>query len=84
MKLPATTTLAQIRQLLTELDRHDVDVIDASQLTTLDTSAVALLLEAHRRARKRGARFEVHGAPQRLLDLAALYGAEDLLSTEGT
>lgn len=81
MKLPATATLEQASALLGTLG-SDVEVIDASELKTLDTSAVALLLEARRRAQARGARCVVRGAPPKLRQLAALYGVEELLSFE--
>lgn len=81
MKLPATATLEQASALLGTLG-SDVEVVDASELKTLDTSAVALLLEARRRAAARGARCVVRGAPPKLRQLAALYGVEELLSFE--
>jgi phospholipid transport system transporter-binding protein len=81
MKLPATATLEQASALLDTLG-SDVEVVDASALKTLDTSAVAVLLEAQRRCRARGVRCVVRGAPPKLRQLAALYGVEELLSFE--
>ena len=83
MKLPATATLEQAAALLRDMGQ-DTDVVDASALTTFDTSAVALLLEAHRRAQARSATFSVRGAPPKLRQLAALYGVEELLSLDAT
>lgn len=83
MKLPATATLEQAGALLRDMGQ-DTDVVDASALKVFDTSAVALLLEARRRAQARGATFSVHGAPAKLRELAALYGVEGLLSLDAT
>lgn len=83
MKLPATATLEHAAALLGGMGA-DVDVVDASALTALDTSAVALLLEARRRAEARGQRCVVRGAPPKLRQLAQLYGVEELLSFEET
>jgi len=83
MKLPATATLEQASALLQEMGA-DVELVDALALTHLDTSAVAVLLEANRRARARGARCVVRGAPPKLRQLAQLYGVEELLSFEET
>ena len=58
----------------------DTELIDASALTVFDTSALALILEARRRAHQRGKTLVVHGAPPKLLQLAQLYGVEELLS----
>ena len=83
MKLPATATLEEACALLRDMGQ-DTDVVDASELKAFDTSAVALLLEAHRRAQARGATFSVRGAPPKLRELAQLYGVEELLSLEAT
>ncbi len=83
MKLPATATLEQASALLVELGA-DAEVIDASALTAFDTSAVALLLEANRRALARGGRCVVRAAPPKLRQLAQLYGVDPLLSFEET
>jgi phospholipid transport system transporter-binding protein len=82
MQLPAAVTLAEAGALLAQLGA-DVDTVDASALTTCDTSAVALLLEARRRAHGRGVTLVVRNAPQKLVSLARLYGVDGLLSFEG-
>jgi phospholipid transport system transporter-binding protein len=82
-QLPATATLADACALLVALDSGP-DEIDASALRTFDTSAVALLLEARRRAQARGAKLAVRGATPRLVELARLYGVDELLSFEPT
>jgi phospholipid transport system transporter-binding protein len=83
MQLPATATLAEASALLAQLD-GGADAIDASALQSFDTSAVALLLEAQRRAVSRGARLVVHNAPPKLVELAKLYGVDGLLSLDGS
>jgi len=84
MQLPTTATLAEACSLLGELGSSNPDVIDASALKDFDTSALALLLEARRRAEARGAQLSVRGAPPKLVELARLYGVEGLLSLEAT
>lgn len=79
MKLPATATLEQATGLLAQLGTDTVEV-DASALQAFDTSAVAVLLEAARRAQARGTRCVVCGAPPKLRELARIYGVEELLS----
>ena len=79
MQLPATATLVEACSLLQALG-EDTDRIDASALAVFDTSVLALILEARRRAQQRGKALVVHGAPPRLLQLASLYGVEELLS----
>ncbi len=81
MKLPATATFAEASALLGQLD-DDVDLIDASALQAFDTSTIALILEAKRRAQARGQTLKVTGAPPKLHQLARLYGVEALLSLE--
>ena len=54
-------------------------VIDASGLRALDTAALAVLLQCQRLARAAGHSLAVTGAPAKLVELARLYGAEDLL-----
>lgn len=79
MKLPATATLAEARALIGQLG-DDTAVVDAGGLTAFDSSAIALLLEARRRAVARGQGFQVRQAPPKLKALAKLYGVDELLS----
>jgi phospholipid transport system transporter-binding protein len=80
MKLPPTLTLDQAGAALRALGAEGFDgPVDASQLCEFDTSALALLLQAKRQAQARGQRFEVHGAPPKLRQLAQLYGVDQLL-----
>ena len=52
----------------------------STALTAYDTATLALLLQARRAAQAAGRGFSVNGAPAQLLQLAALYGVEELLS----
>ena len=54
-------------------------VADASALQRFDSSALAVLLECRREALALGKAFAVAHMPQRLRDLAALYGVGQLL-----
>jgi phospholipid transport system transporter-binding protein len=82
-ELPATATLVQASELLRGLAGEATE-IDAAALKDFDTSAVALLLEARRRAEARGARLVVRDAPAKLIELARLYGVDELLSLAPT
>jgi len=79
-RLPAHATATQFNTLLSQLG--DASCIDASALARFDTSTLALLLEARRRARHRAEPFRVTNAPPRLLALARLHGVEALLFAE--
>jgi phospholipid transport system transporter-binding protein len=83
LQLPASATLADTASLWRALD-GSADIVDASALRSFDTSAIALLLEARRRAEARGAGFAVRGAPPKLVELARLYGVDELLSLQTT
>jgi phospholipid transport system transporter-binding protein len=54
-------------------------VIDANALSSFDTSAIAVLLEARRLARAAGRALRVQGAPAAMVELAGLYGVDGLL-----
>lgn len=84
LALPPQLTLREARQTLAALSGALAEVqgeavLDASTLTQIDSSALAVLLDLKRQAAARGLRFEVRGAPPRLMDLARLYGVQDLL-----
>ena len=53
--------------------------LDASALQDFDSSAVALLLALVRAARERGVELRLQALPQRLRELAVLYGVGELL-----
>ena len=82
--LPATVTFDEASAVLRTIEGAARDAkealrIDASALSTLDTGALALLLQARRLAAARGLGFELTGAPEQLTALARLYGVESLL-----
>ncbi len=54
-------------------------VVDAAALRQFDSSALALLLECRRQAQAAGKAFSVQSAPQRLRELALLYGVAELI-----
>ena len=54
-------------------------VADASALQQFDSSALAVLIECRRQALAAGKAFAVQGAPERLRQLASLYGVEGLI-----
>ena len=56
----------------------DEFVLDAHALTSFDSSALAVLLECRRQATAVHQGFSVNGAPERLMQLAALYGVAEL------
>jgi len=53
--------------------------VDAAPLRQLDTSAIAVLLELQRLAAEARRSLELVDPPQRLLDLAKLYGVDGLI-----
>ena len=54
-------------------------VVDASALDRFDSSALAVLLEFRRESLSLGKRLAIRAMPERLRDLAALYGIGELL-----
>ncbi|MBA4212971.1 MAG: anti-anti-sigma factor [Polaromonas sp.] len=84
--LPERLTLEQAVPMLAQLMPSLMSqpgpqvVLDASALREFDTSAVAVLLEWRRVLRPQGKTLLVQHAPQRLRDLVALYGVQELLS----
>jgi phospholipid transport system transporter-binding protein len=54
--------------------------VDASELEQFDSSALAVLLDCRRQALSAGQSFTVTGVPQRLIQLATLYGVAELIS----
>lgn len=54
-------------------------VVDAQPLQHFDSSALAVLIEFRRACARAGKGLAVQGLPQRLRDLSALYGVEELL-----
>lgn len=84
MQLPAIATLDQAAELAATLPEAvaggtGVLRVDASALASFDSSTIALLLQAQRLAQAAGRGFELVSAPAKLLELARLYGVEQLL-----
>ncbi|MCD8515027.1 MAG: STAS domain-containing protein [Burkholderiaceae bacterium] len=55
--------------------------IEAAELSHFDSAALAALLAVHRLVKGRGETLQLAAMPQRLHDLATLYGVRDLLPT---
>lgn len=84
LTLPAVLTHAAsaafARGLPQALQSQPAEVVaDASALQQFDSSALAVLLECRRQAMAAGKAFAVRGAPDRLRELAGLYGVEALI-----
>ena len=54
--------------------------LDASELVEFDSSALAVLLGLRRLVKSRGGTLRIHAMPERLRELAGLYGVLDLLA----
>lgn len=88
--LPDTLTLAQAKSALPLVEQAlgsqaretGVLVVDASALCNFDSAAIAVLLEARRRAQAAGRAFKVRGAPAAMVELSTLYGVDGLLGFE--
>lgn len=86
LTLPVTLTQTQAQDCLETLaqgvhsETEAQVVVDAARLRSFDSSALAVLLALRRECAKAGKRFSVRGLPDRLRDLAALYGVEALLA----
>lgn len=83
LQLPVDLRQANVPAFLCELPayvaRESAVVIDASALSHFDSSAIAVLLECRRVALASGKTFAAQGLPPRLLQLAGLYGVDQLL-----
>jgi len=73
----ARATLAQLQQALAS---EAAPVLDASGLQTLDTSAIAVLLDCQRGAAAAGKTLQIVGLPAKLVELARLYGVDALIA----
>jgi phospholipid transport system transporter-binding protein len=78
--LPAV--LKESEQYAARSDLPERLTIDFSQLTNVDSSAVALLLEWRRQAQARGKTLTFVNLPANLLSLARLYGVADLIQPQ--
>lgn len=85
LPLPPVLTMAQARPVLDGLAGLASSAapgpwsVDAGALSEFDTSALSVLLDLQRRALACGATVQVHQAPPKLRQLAALYGVDGLL-----
>lgn len=83
LALPAVLTMAEARATLARIEQalqtDATAVIDASGLQTLDSAAIAVLLQCRRQATASGQSIQITGAPDKLVQLARLYGVEALL-----
>lgn len=85
LALPKELTQSQAMACLAALlkgmrEQPGVQVeIDATPLTRFDSAALAVLLELRRQAAPLGKRLSIQGLPERLSNLAALYGIDELL-----
>lgn len=73
----ATACLAQLSSAIA--DEITPVRVDAAALGQFDSSALAVLLELRRTCLRTGKSMLVQGLPQRLRDLATVYGIESLL-----
>jgi phospholipid transport system transporter-binding protein len=78
--LGAAAGLASSLQVQLEAGSGPVRV-DASALQVYDTSTVALLMQLRRLAQQAGRSFELQAPPTQLVQLARLYGVDELLGT---
>lgn len=87
LALPQRLTLAEAGATLTrlggELARQPAAtvVVHAGALEVFDSAALSVLLELRRRLLAQGKSMRVSGWPQRLENLATLYGVHELLPT---
>ena len=88
MRLPQTVTLAQAKATLAAYLRFLESAdgaqagIDASALQRFDSSLIAVLLGCARAARAKGLALALHAPPTQLLELAKLYGVDELLVSD--
>jgi phospholipid transport system transporter-binding protein len=61
-------------------DLPDRLTIDLAGIDAVDSAAVALLLEWRRQAGRRGKTLQFVNLPENLIELARLYGVEDLIA----
>ncbi|SCY67654.1 phospholipid transport system transporter-binding protein [Nitrosospira sp. Nl5] len=71
--------VALVERGIALFNRDDL-IIDLAQVTEVDSSAVSMLLEWQREARRRNCRIRFANAPQNLKGLAQLYGVSGLIS----
>ncbi|MEY2620406.1 MAG: hypothetical protein RIT26_226 [Pseudomonadota bacterium] len=82
LRLPATLRQAQAMAWLQGLalpTRGQTAVLDASDLVSFDSAALACLLELRRRAQAGAWHIRVEGLPERVQRLAQVYGLVELI-----
>jgi phospholipid transport system transporter-binding protein len=85
LSLPATLTQDDASACLDRLtvglqqEASAQVVVDAALLRSFDSSALAVLLALRRECARAGKHFVVRDLPERLRDLAGLYGIQGLL-----
>ena len=89
LSLPAKLTLndadAIARNLRSQISSQPGEVaIDASLLQEFDSSALAVLVACRREALAAGKQFAVSQLPDKLAQLASLYGIDPLLASSGS
>jgi len=77
----ATATLAEMLAGVRAEPSTSV-AVDASALQRFDSTALAVLLALRRAALQAGKTLALQGVPQRLQDLATLYGIAELLPSQ--
>ena len=83
LKLPAVLTHTIASEFFPTVNREVLSapngvVVDVGGLQQFDSSALAILLACRRQALAAGKTFSVLGAPERLLQLAGVYGVAQL------
>jgi len=81
-KLSGSITYDEISSLIEKTKNYDWSdsvQIDFSQVNHLDTSALSLIFELKRNAKKHNYSVTINTPPKNLLKLAKLYGVEDLI-----
>lgn len=84
LKLPAVLTHAEAAGVAAQLKQSIAAEagpvqLDAADLLTFDSSALAVLLDCHREATAAGKSMSIGNLPARLRQLAGLYGVETLI-----
>lgn len=78
-RISNTNVMAVKKGLLAAVATGDT-VLDLAEVTTVDSSAVSLLLAFVRAVKARGRRPEIRNMPDDLLEFMKVYGVYDLIS----
>ncbi len=82
VQVSGSLTIDTVPSLVDELGKvitEGANRVDLAGVEDVDSSAVALLLEWQRQAAARGAMLNWSGLPDAILNLASLYGVQDLI-----